>query len=385
MAKPILSEIPVFDSRNGTKCYFKVPSGGKATSYKYVIYDSLTNAELCSKESAVGSFSVIEGYSYTIDANVKLTNRARNYYIKLAIKLVNEGSYGEFSDAMSFHCKEEPRLFFDSLNPLIENVIATSTIIFSLQYQYAFAQGETLSSYKYRLYNSDRVLIEETKTYYGNPSATYTVNSLENRKVYYIRGTGVTKCGYNLDTGLVKIKTNFYASAESATFLQCKNICEDGYISVSSHLVDITGVTTDKINFVPAGDGLAADLTHGEVVVFDLPYQIEFYRTQDYALKIAVKPVHHKNLVELILDQDGFIYKAIISTNIRAFTDGKDRGEKFYATMKIIRDDGGFAAADICFLNSNYLDYSADMGYVMIYLQHKNNFYEIKVEEVAST
>ena len=150
MAKPILSEIPVFDSRNGTKCYFKVPSGGKATSYNYVIYDSLTNAELCSKESAVGSFSVIEGYSYTIDANVKLTNRARNYYIKLAIKLVNEGSYGEFSDAMSFHCKEEPRLFFDSLNPLIENVIATSTIIFSLQYQYAFAQGETLSSYKYR-------------------------------------------------------------------------------------------------------------------------------------------------------------------------------------------------------------------------------------------
>ncbi len=382
MAKPLLSPIRVFDALKGATCYFKIPSGGTVTSYKYIIYDSLTNEEVCSKEAPIVTYTVVDGYAYSIDPDEKLINRARNYYIRLFVKLQNESEYGEASDALSFHCKLKPDLFFDTLIPDEENLIPTSTIIFSLRYTYEISQGETLNSYKYRLYNSEKKLLEESKVFYGNPSSSYTASGLDNRTVFYIRGIGTTKCGYSLDTGFIKIKTNYYASAESAAFLQCKNIRSEGYISVASHLVDITGITDDEISYVQIGDGYGVDLTHGEKIIFDLPYQIDFYRTQDYTMKFTVKPLIREDLVELILDQDGYVYKAVISTNIRAFNETSDKNEKFYAMLKVIREDGGYASADIYFINSNLLDYRADIGYIMIYLQHKNNSYELKVEEV---
>jgi hypothetical protein len=323
-----------------------------------------------------------------IAPDTALINQSRNYTIRVKIKLSGESDYGEFSDPAILWCKERPVLSFDGLNSDSENLIPTSSIIFLLKYQYITVQGETLSTYQYHLYDASRNLIDESAVFYGSVGSSFTVNGLDNRTVFYIRGTGTTRNGYSLDTGFVQFETKYYASAEGGTFLQCQNKLNDGYVSISSHLADISGITTDQISYISSSGGYAVDLTHGEKIIFDIPYQMDFYNVKDYTMAFKVRPVIQKDIIKFTFDQDGMIYNGTISTNVRAFTRLAwetylpNSTECFYAMLKIVREDGGFAYSDVYFIDSNYI--SPTDSDVIISLQHKNNAYDISIKEVEN-
>lgn len=357
------------------------------TTYCYEVYDSMTNKLLGSVTNAVTGFTANLGYSYRITSSDWLDNQSRNYTIRVKVRLSGEDEYGDFSDPIPLWCKEKPILSFDGLSSDTENIIPTSSILFLLAYQYVTVQGETLSTYQYHLYDESKNLIKESAVFYGAVGTSFTVNGLDNRTVFYIRGTGTTRNGYSLDTGFIQFETKYYASAEGGTFLQCKNKLSDGYVAISSHLADISGITKDQISYVTSSGGYAVDLTHGEKVTFDIPYQMEFYNVKDYAMAFKVRPVVRKNIVEFSLDQDGMIYRGVISTNIRAFSKlpyesylPANQSEYFYAMLKIIREDGGFAYSDVYFIDSNYIKRTS-MD-VLICLQHKDNAYDITIREV---
>lgn len=357
------------------------------TTYCYEVYDSMTNKLLGSVTNAVTGFTANLGYSYRITSSDWLDNQSRNYTIRVKVRLSGEDEYGDFSDPIPLWCKEKPILSFDGLSSDTENIIPTSSILFLLAYQYVTVQGETLSTYQYHLYDESKNLIKESAVFYGAVGTSFTVNGLDNRTVFYIRGTGTTRNGYSLDTGFIQFETKYYASAEGGTFLQCKNKLSDGYVAISSHLADISGITKDQISYVTSSGGYAVDLTHGEKVTFDIPYQMEFYNVKDYAMAFKVRPVVRKNIVEFSFDQDGMIYRGVISTNIRAFSKlpyesylPANQSEYFYAMLKIIREDGGFAYSDVYFIDSNYIKRTS-MD-VLICLQHKDNAYDITIREV---
>lgn len=357
------------------------------TTYCYEVYDSMTNKLLGSVTNAVTGFTANLGYGYRITSSDWLDNQSRNYTIRVKVRLSGEDEYGDFSDPIPFWCKEKPILSFDGLSSNAENIIPTSSILFLLAYQYVTAQGETLSTYQYHLYDESKNLIKESAVFYGAVGTSFTVNGLDNRTVFYIRGTGTTRNGYSLDTGFIQFETKYYASAEGGTFLQCKNKLSDGYVAISSHLADISGITKDQISYVTSSGGYAVDLTHGEKVTFDIPYQMEFYNVKDYAMAFKVRPIVRKNIVEFSFDQDGMIYRGVISTNIRAFSKlsyesylPANQSEYFYAMLKIIREDGGFAYSDVYFIDSNYMKRTS-MD-VLICLQHKDNAYDITIREV---
>lgn len=357
------------------------------TTYCYEVYDSMTNKLLGSVTNAVTGFTANLGYGYRITSSDWLDNQSRNYTIRVKVRLSGEDEYGDFSDPIPLWCKEKPILSFDGLSSNAENIIPTSSILFLLAYQYVTVQGETLSTYQYHLYDESKNLIKESAVFYGAVGTSFTVNGLDNRTVFYIRGTGTTRNGYSLDTGFIQFETKYYASAEGGTFLQCKNKLSDGYVAISSHLADISGITKDQISYVTSSGGYAVDLTHGEKVTFDIPYQMEFYNVKDYAMAFKVRPIVRKNIVEFSFDQDGMIYRGVISTNIRAFSKlpyesylPANQSEYFYAMLKIIREDGGFAYSDVYFIDSNYIK-KTSMD-VLICLQHKDNAYDITIREV---
>lgn len=357
------------------------------TTCCYEVYDSMTNKLLGSVTNAVTGFTADLGYGYAIVSSNWLKNQSRNYTIRVKVRLSGEDEYGDFSDPLPLWCKEKPVLSFDGLSSNTENVIPTSSILFLLAYQYVTVQGETLSTYQYHLYDENKNLINESAVFYGTVGASFTVNGLDNRTVFYIRGTGTTRNGYSLDTGFIQFETKYYASAEGGTFLQCQNKLSDGYVAISSHLADISGITKDQISYVTSSSGYAVDLTHGEKVTFDIPYQMDFYNVKDYTMAFKVRPIVRKNIVEFSFDQDGMIYSGIISTNIRAFSKlsyesylPANQSEHFYAMLKIIREDGGFAYSDVYFIDSNYIK-RTNMD-VLICLQHKDNAYDITIREV---
>lgn len=357
------------------------------TTCCYEVYDSMTNKLLGSITNAVTGFTADLGYGYAIVSSDWLKNQSRNYTIRVKVRLSGEDEYGDFSDPVPLWCKEKPVLSFDGLSSNTENVIPTSSILFLLAYQYVTVQGETLSTYQYHLYDENKNLINESAVFYGTVGTSFTVNGLDNRTVFYIRGTGTTRNGYSLDTGFIQFETKYYASAEGGTFLQCQNKLSDGYVAISSHLADISGITKDQISYVTSSGGYAVDLTHGEKVTFDIPYQMEFYNVKDYTMAFKVRPIIRKDIVEFSFDQDGMIYRGVISTNIRAFSKlsyesylPANQSEYFYAMLKIVREDGGFAYSDVYFIDSNYIKRTS-MD-VLICLQHKDNAYDITIKEV---
>lgn len=359
----------------------------KATSsYLYEIYDSLTNVLVCTKSGVCEDYSGDTGYTYSIQPDSSLINQSRNYTIRMKVRLSGEDNYGDFSDSIILWCKEKPVLSFDGLNLNSENIITTSAIMFLLKYQYVTTQGETLSTYQYRLYDSNQNLINSSAMFYGSISSSFTVNELVNNSDFYIRGTGTTRNGYNLDTGFIPFKTKYYASANGSAFLQCKNNYCDGYLTVSSHLVDIEGTTSGNIIYLPMTNGYAIDLTSSGEAIFDIPYQIDYYNIKDYVLVIKVKPVIAKNIMEFTFDQDGYVYNGSLSINVRAFKDpynqtSYDGENKLYALLKIVRDDNGYAFADIYTITSNALKNTSNDIFVL--LKHKELGFEVVIKEVA--
>ena len=384
MAKPILISIPVFDASIGTTAYFKTTSIATIESYQYFIYDSTNNSEICSHTGVPGEYTEANGYEYTIYPDSGLINRSRNYYIRLSIKSSGEEDYGDQSDSMIIWCKSKPSLIFSSLSTSEENIISTTTILLGLSYVYNQQENETLSSYKYYVYNSSKSLVSESETFYGNATATFSVYGLDNRSTYYVRGTGTTKNGYSLDTGYIEILTNFYTSSESSSYLQCINNYDDGTISVSSHIIDLEGTPNGDISYVQNENGYSVDLSNGQEVTFELPYQFDAYNTNNHALKIKVKPEPYKEIMSIVFDQDGTIYNGYVYVNVRSFTDYEDINEKIYATLKITHGESGYASDEIYFINSNYLNYREDLGYVIISIVHKNDLYDIKIKEVSA-
>ncbi len=353
----------------------------KATpSYCYEIYDSSTNALVGTETGPCDNYSFESGYEYKIIPRNWLVNQLRNYSIRVKVRFANESDYGEFSDLAVLWCKEKPVLRFDGLSADSENLIFTSTITFLLKYEYVPSQNEALSTYRYYIYDENKNLIDGSAIYYGSISNSFAVNSLSNETVFFARGTGTTRNGYNLDTGYIRIQTKYYADANSIALLQCKNNYQDGYISISSHLVGISGHSSSEIKYTPTSNGFVADLTNGEKVVFDIPYQISFYNAPDWVLIFRVSPIIRKNLVEFVFDQDGIIYSGYLSTNIRAIKTEESSDDKFYALFKIVRDDGGYAYSDIYTITSNLI--TVPSNDVLLYLKRNNGSFEITAREV---
>ena len=115
---------------------------------------------------------------------------------------------------------------------------------------------------------------------------------------------------------------------------------------------------------------------------------MDFYNVKYYTMAFKVRPVIQKDIIKFTFDQDGMIYNGTISTNVRAFTRLAwetylpNCTECFYATLKIVREDGGFAYSDVYFIDSNYI--SPTDSDVIISLQHKNNAYDISIKEVEN-
>lgn len=368
MAKPTIKPIGIFDATIGTTVYFYMSASNVSlTEYEYFIYNGKDDTEAChfigNAESL--NYNINTGYSFSTSlASGNLKNQATNYYIKLRVKTADDILFGDWSSAVSFYCKEKPTLGFVGMIANEVTPITMYAAVFELQYTYDLEQAETLKNYKYYFYDSEKKLLESSVEYPGAITNTLSQYGLKNDSTYYVRGTGTTKNGYELDSGYYEIHVKF-SDISNSYALEAVNNAEKGCIEISSHFISIEGIPSGDYSFETDESGMTSiDLSSGANVMYSLSSD---KRPYDFVLKYVVKPVLHKTLSKIIFEDDVY---GDLTINVRDYGDG----EKLHATFNLhIGENFNYI------IRSNYID-TGNYDYLYICLSRKDGYYNLTIK-----
>lgn len=371
MAKPTIKPIGIFDATIGTTIYFSmnlfnIPSI-PLTEYEYYIYNGKDDTEVYHSTGTANllNFNIITGYSISITpASGGLKNQATNYYIKLRVKTADESSFGNWSSAVSFYCKEKPTLWFVGMTANEATPITMYAAVFELQYTYNLEQAETLKNYKYYFYDSEKKLLESSVEYPGAITNTLSQYGLKNDSTYYVRGTGTTKNGYKLDSGYYEIHVKF-SDISNSYALEAVNNAEKGCIEISSHFISIEGIPSGDYTFETDESGMTSiDLSSGANVMYSLSSD---KRPYDFVLKYVVKPLCHKTLSKIIFEGDVY---GELTLNVRNY----GGGEKLHATFSLhIGENFNYI------IRSNCID-AVSCEYLYICLSRKDGYFNLAIK-----
>lgn len=370
MAKPTIKPIGIFDATIGTTIYFYMSASNVSLiEYEYFIYNGKDDTEAChfigNTESL--NYNINTGYSFSVSlSNGKLKNQATNYYIKLRVKTDGESSFGNWSSAVSFYCKEKPTLGFVGMTANEATPITMYAAVFELQYTYNLEQAETLKNYKYYFYDSEKKLLESSVEYPGAITNTLSQYGLKNDSTYYVRGTGTTKNGYELDSGYYEIHVKF-SDVSNSYALEAVNNAEKGCIEISSHFISIEGIPSGDYSFETDESGMTSiDLSSGANVMYSLSSD---KRPYDFVLKYVVEPVLHKTLSKIIFEDDTY---GELTLNVRDYGDG----EKLHATFNLhVGESFNYI------IRSNYVDVG-NFEYLYICLSRKEGYFNLTIKSM---
>lgn len=229
LIQPIVNPIAAFDATRAHTINFTVIGGAQVVGNRLVISDNETGTEIYNNKQLTMKLE------HTVPAGT-LSNGG--YYNAVIYTVDNSGAESVASTAVPFYCYSQPVL-------TIDNIPQTETIengTYAFVGSYLQQEDESLNSYQYTLYNSNKeVLSQSALIYYeADSSLSYTFVGMSNDTAYYISLTGETVNGTKITSGL-RYFTVRYLQPASFAICDLVNNCEDGYIQISSNIVAIDG------------------------------------------------------------------------------------------------------------------------------------------------
>lgn len=266
LIRPILYSISAFDATNSQVFNFNVSGGDQVVKNRLVISRQSDNVVVYNDVQTTFAFRHI------VPANT-LTNG--EYYSAYVITYNSDDEQSAPSLGIQFYCFSSPSFVFSNIP--INRVIGNASYNFIVTYNQN--ESEYLKSYTFDLYNSERVLLSSSGIQYITSTPTlplnvnYTFSGFNDRETYYIKATGQTMHGMNVDTGLVLFSVQ-YEVPNIFSIIGLTNNCEGGYITIQSNLVGISGESNpDPPIYVD--DDTAVDLTGtGDYVLWNSGYEI---------------------------------------------------------------------------------------------------------------
>lgn len=253
MANPVINSILSFDGTMGTTVTYSM-TGNVSYGNKILVYDSAT-AKLVYEYPKVVKPEKSPVKSYCIiPANV-LTNGKR-YYAQVQVA----DMYGRItgtSNKMAFYCLTTPMFRF--MNVTEGQVIKSSH--YDVTATYSQAEGEKLQSYRFGLYDKNKVLITESALMYDSNNISYRFKNLATNAQYYFRVSGVTVRGLVADSGFVGVSAQYTVKQDYAQ-LVLTNEYYKGYISYNTN-IRLIGYDLDSKDYLFLNSGYqgSVDLT----------------------------------------------------------------------------------------------------------------------------
>lgn len=347
--KPMLYLVPAFDATADFTFTFSY-LGGEIFRNTILIKNNATNQEV------YRNTVVSRQLRHTVPAGTLRNGTVYNVSIQV-IDGNNDSS--PFSDPIVVYCYTTPTFGFTNL---VEDQIVSSSF-FEAQLNYSQPEGEILNQYTVFLYNSNRIEITNSGNLYDTENLRYIVNNLVNGDYYYLRATGRTLHNMDIDTGYVFFNVR-YINPPVYSLLGLENQAEIGAISISPHLVVVTGTSNpDPPKFI---NNIEVDLRdEGSWVKFDSGFNI----ANDFTIQMIGRDFNDYSQI-LILDNKQ--YKITLEYRYGTFA-GNDE-EIAYFELKAYNPLTNYI------LLSNYIDKTTPNENIYIWMRRKNNVFELKAE-----
>ncbi len=338
MAKPYIQKIIPFDANMDYEISLSW-TGNRAHANRIIIYNNDSNAILF--DDLVSSFALKHTIpAYTLTNGKKYVIQAQTYDV--------ENIPSPLSDKVLFYTFETPAFYF---NNLPENGRITNAS-FSASLFYHSSDWEDIGTYVFSLYDSTKKLLLSSSPLTDSFDISYTYRGLENNTVYYIRCTGVTVNGMELDTGYQEITVK-YENPNAYSRIYSTSIPSQGCVQVATNLIIIQYNGTESFEYP---DGMI-DL-RDKTLYYDEGFLIE----NDFTL--LIRGTHLWQNGEILKMNNG---QPGLTLSSHIYSGGKLR-------FKLLVPNGV----------SSYLLYSGEQVFenedlVTIAVRRKDNIYQLKV------
>ena len=257
---PILLNSLPFDATNKHLLHFSY-SGSQVFGHRVIVQRNDTMQQ-------VYDSGIVESMALTatIPANTLMNGLTYRFQISVICLNTEDGQRVEspLSNVVILKCFATPEFGFVDIKN--ETTIRNSYFDATLFYNCADIT-EPLNQYKIILYASDTsTVLFDSGTSYASSGLTVKISGLTDLETYYLRGTGETLNGMELDTGLIQIRCN-YIKPDLFLAFYADNVPEDGLVQLSSNFVMIEGATeSESLVYI---DNEKVNLLNGDTVYFD--------------------------------------------------------------------------------------------------------------------
>jgi len=242
---------------------------------------------------------------------------------------------------------------------IVENQIVKNST-YQVTMTYSQLENEPLQSYEISLYNLSKVKIQTSGIRYSIDTLKYSLSNLEDNQFYYIRATGQTLNGMNIETDYIFFSVNYEQPAVYSV-LSLENVSKNGYIKLQSNIRAVECYTTSDPIYI---DNEYIDLRNDALTIDkDFSFEDNFiinlsgYNLSDGLIMQLSDGVNNINL---------YMRKGIYNIN--------NNIEKTYIELNI---PVGFTTYQ-CF--SNYIDNPTETELLSFWLIRKNGLYQINLE-----
>jgi len=352
--KPLVYNINAFDARYEKTIEFEW-QGNQAFKNKCIIRNNATNTIVY--QSIQETFQL----KHVIPAHI-LTNGIL-YNITISVYDIN-GTESETSDPVLFYCYTKPT--FEFTNLIDNQVIRNSS--YNVILNYYQPEGEELQSYQLHLYNTNKNLIWSSGVRYDTSNLSISMYDLDDNGTYYVRATGITVNGMELDTGYVFISVNYEMPSVYA-LLTLENIKKEGSVKIQSNIISLEG------KYVGSGDPVYIDneyidLTDNKVYVY---FDEGFLIDKDFTLNIIG---YNMSFSTILILSNG--EKTIILSKEKCTFASDDGSERVYFKLKVP------SAFTDYIIHSQYIIPPLDTDLLSIWIKRKNNIYSVYIKNLSS-
>ena len=355
LPRPVLNTQVAFDATQAHTFTFTVyGSGAQITANKLTIRNQSDNSIVYQQQQTTFKFE------HMLPAGT-LTNG--NYYNATITVLDNTGEESAESIPIQFRCYSAPSIEFTNfpITAIIDNAS------FNFEFTYKQAENERLNSYVVNLYDSTRTLISTSGTIYvedGTPpyDGSYLFSGFENTTEYFVEIVGLTINGTTVTTGLTQFIVR-YINPSIYSQIELENHCKEGYITVTSNMVLIEGVSNpDPPTYI---NNKEVDLrANGSWVEWNQGYNIN----GDFTAKVWFRGANPNSTLIKFSNANS----QTITINYREGYKNREAQDKKAYMEVYVESISGMKY----YIFSDYLDILPDSSYYCFWLRRINNIYQ---------
>lgn len=356
---PILLNTLPFDATQSHNLQFTY-SGSQIFAHRVVIRNNLTNTVVYDvKTSAMVSYA-------TIPANTLTNGTTYNFRVSV-FDYANVES--PFSNVVILKCLATPTFNFGDITSgyIVKNSYVDVTI------SYSQANDELLNAYTVYLYGSNQsTIIYDSGLKYADAGLTTKISGLTDDGTYYLRATGETVNGMEIDTGLVQIICD-YIKPDIFFKFNAENVQAEGAVRLSAAFVLVEG-TSEPESLVYI-DNEKVSLLNGEKVYFN-----DGFVVNDFILKVVLENmIDFSNLITIDMDT----VKANLTWNYGYFQDESTdfTDKKYYVALNAYQFIGTEKLEYI--QTSNRLSPLSTGEQIHIWIKHIDGRFDLIVEKIT--